>query len=173
MAATPRVKIKKKDFEAHLREGYGERLEARGNRENGKSMTLYYEVLPEPDKHGLRTRHCATWKAGEGWEFLAEPDAPMRSVGERMKEYIADEIPARHVRAMQSLETLEPLMAIDPESPIGKSCWEIFRAYSYFILQLECEPATDATAIEDMQLHALPTMFGKMRDEVEAFQPTS
>ena len=75
-AATKRKRITKKAFETVIESRYPNGVEARVHTEDhpdGSSnrMTLYYEVLDELDKHGLQTRHCATWMEGEGWEFLA------------------------------------------------------------------------------------------------------
>ena len=65
-----RTKITKKKFEQQLIERYGaEKLQASQYQEEGKLMTLYYEVLPEPDVIGSMVKHCATWMSGEGWEF--------------------------------------------------------------------------------------------------------
>jgi hypothetical protein len=35
-------------------------------------LTLYYEVMPEPDEWGIVTRHCGTWTKGKCWEFLTK-----------------------------------------------------------------------------------------------------
>ena len=78
--ATQRKKISKKKFESILWDKYRQ-VEHEIHYEHDDDydappvrLTLYYEVLSEPDEMGLEERHCGTWMSGEGWEFLPEFD---------------------------------------------------------------------------------------------------
>ena len=75
MIATNKKRLTKKAFEQILLAKY-DKVEANVTYENNHDgtsptrLTLYYEVLPEPDEHGIPTRHCGTWIGGECWEFM-------------------------------------------------------------------------------------------------------